>query len=201
MSVNVLGTTNRSLKSLPNDQPQPHSFVPMAPLYAPDANTMLTYFALPLEFIHSDYDFANRAFLIQRQVEFYFSIENLCKDMFLRSHMDDQGWVHLSLLASFNRIKALSSNLQFIRDAVSKSHMVTAPSPFVFGFDDISSSSSHWFDLEFNGLILHQMPSKFRRISNLLILSCDGFWEVAGELFHHVDSSRDRLKSVVCKSD
>ncbi|KAL5223342.1 hypothetical protein ABZP36_028055 [Zizania latifolia] len=34
---------------------------------------------------------------------YFFSDDNLCKDIFLRQHMDDQGWVPLSLIAGFNQ--------------------------------------------------------------------------------------------------
>ena len=36
--------------------------------------------------------------------EFYFGVENLCKDMFLRQSMDEDGYVPAILLASFNRV-------------------------------------------------------------------------------------------------
>lgn len=32
------------------------------------------------------------------------SDENLCKDIYLRKHMDDHGWVPLSLIAGFNQV-------------------------------------------------------------------------------------------------
>jgi hypothetical protein len=40
--------------------------------------------------------------------EYYFSIDNLCKDLFLRKHMDGQGYVPLSVIANFKRIKTLT---------------------------------------------------------------------------------------------
>lgn len=45
--------------------------------------------------------------LVMRQIEYYFSVDNLCKDMFLRKHMDSQGYVPLHVIASFRRIKTL----------------------------------------------------------------------------------------------
>jgi la-related protein 1 len=53
--------------------------------------------------------------LVSAQVEYYFSIENLCKDMYLRTHMDSQGWVPLSVIAGFNRIKSLTEDMSLIR--------------------------------------------------------------------------------------
>ncbi|KAK4701340.1 la-related protein 1, partial [Phenoliferia sp. Uapishka_3] len=44
------------------------------------------------------------------QIEYYFSIDNLCRDMFLRSKMDSEGWLEIALIGSFNRIKNLSQD-------------------------------------------------------------------------------------------
>lgn len=53
--------------------------------------------------------------MVTAQVEYYFSIENLCKDMYLRSNMDSQGWVPLRVIAGFNRIKSLTEDINVIR--------------------------------------------------------------------------------------
>ncbi|KAG1360992.1 putative La-related protein [Cocos nucifera] len=42
--------------------------------------------------------------VLLKQIEFYFSYDNLCKDIYLRQKMDDHGWVPISLIAGFNRI-------------------------------------------------------------------------------------------------
>ena len=47
--------------------------------------------------------------------EYYFSVDNLCKDMFLRKNMDSQGFVFLSVIARFNRIKQLTQEMELIR--------------------------------------------------------------------------------------
>lgn len=47
--------------------------------------------------------------------EYYFSVDNLCKDLFLRGQMDSQGFVLLSVLAGFNRIKMLTQEMELIR--------------------------------------------------------------------------------------
>ncbi|KAI1616314.1 hypothetical protein EDD36DRAFT_132116 [Exophiala viscosa] len=48
--------------------------------------------------------------MVMTQVEYYFSIDNLCKDLFLRKHMDGQGYVPLSVIANFKRIKTLTDD-------------------------------------------------------------------------------------------
>merc|ERR1712086_855267 len=44
---------------------------------------------------------------IRTQIEYYFSNENLHKDVYFRNQMDDQGWVSLEVIAQFNRVKSL----------------------------------------------------------------------------------------------
>ncbi|KAM4812118.1 LOW QUALITY PROTEIN: la-related protein 1B-like [Urocitellus parryii] len=51
---------------------------------------------------------------IQRQIEYYFSIENLERDFFLRRKMDEQGFLPISLIAGFHRVQALTTNLNLI---------------------------------------------------------------------------------------
>ena len=53
--------------------------------------------------------------MVTAQLDYYFSIENLCKDMYLRSNMDSRGWVPLSVIAGFNRIKSLTEDTNLIR--------------------------------------------------------------------------------------
>lgn len=53
--------------------------------------------------------------LLTTQVEYYFSVDNLLKDMYLRRHMDSQGFVSLEFIAGFNRIKHLSPDVDMIR--------------------------------------------------------------------------------------
>jgi la-related protein 1 len=45
--------------------------------------------------------------LLVNQIEYYFSMDNLCKDIFLRSKMDDQGFIPISVIANFNRVSTL----------------------------------------------------------------------------------------------
>lgn len=62
--------------------------------------------------------------VLTKQIEYYFSPENLCKDIYLRKYMDEQGWVPVSLIANFNRVKQLTNNAQFILDSVRTSSVV-----------------------------------------------------------------------------
>ncbi len=48
--------------------------------------------------------------------EYYFSIENLGADIFLRQQMSKDGYVPLSLIASFNRVQTLCDDINFIAE-------------------------------------------------------------------------------------
>lgn len=45
--------------------------------------------------------------VLRQQVEYYFSADNLCRDSFLRTHMDKDGFVPLALLAAFPKVRSL----------------------------------------------------------------------------------------------
>ncbi|XP_078602234.1 la-related protein 1B-like isoform X1 [Branchiostoma floridae x Branchiostoma japonicum] len=77
-------------------------------------------------FYNSDYNFMpiDETVLkdyIRKQVEYYFSPENLARDFFLRRKMDEQGWISLSLIASFYRVQALTTDLGLILQAIKDS--------------------------------------------------------------------------------
>lgn len=46
---------------------------------------------------------------VRAQIEYYFSPENLCRDDYLRSAMDVEGYVSLGLICKFNRIRAFNA--------------------------------------------------------------------------------------------
>ncbi|KAI4308279.1 hypothetical protein L6164_031369 [Bauhinia variegata] len=55
---------------------------------------------------------------IVKQIDYYFSDENLQNDHYLISLMDDQGWVPISMVADFKRVKKMSTDIPFILDAL-----------------------------------------------------------------------------------
>lgn len=55
--------------------------------------------------------------LVGTQLDYYFSLDNLLKDMFLRQNMDSQGFVYLEVIASFNRIKQLTTDMELVKAA------------------------------------------------------------------------------------
>lgn len=58
---------------------------------------------------------------IKRQIEYYFSTENLERDFFMRRKMDQQGFLPISLIASFHRVQALTTNATLILEALKDS--------------------------------------------------------------------------------
>ncbi|CCH46462.1 putative RNA-binding protein [Wickerhamomyces ciferrii] len=54
-----------------------------------------------------------------KQIEYYFSIENLLKDIFLRKQMNNEGWLELTVISSFYRMNVLSAgDFQLVRRAI-----------------------------------------------------------------------------------
>ncbi|KAF8975116.1 La ribonucleoprotein domain member 1B [Entomortierella lignicola] len=62
--------------------------------------------------------------IILQQMEYYFSIENLCKDVYMRTQMDAEGYVPLSLIANFNRVKNLTTDHALIKDTIKESKVI-----------------------------------------------------------------------------
>jgi len=58
---------------------------------------------------------------IRKQIEHYFSFDNLLKDTFLREHMDLCGWLPFSLIAGFKAIRKLASDVSLLSAAVCNS--------------------------------------------------------------------------------
>eukprot|EP00257_Ricinus_communis_P015422 XP_015573335.1 la-related protein 1C [Ricinus communis] len=56
--------------------------------------------------------------ILVRQIEYYFSDGNLVKDDFLKSNMDDQGWVPITLIASFNRVRKMTNDIHLVLDSL-----------------------------------------------------------------------------------
>nr|XP_021328864.1 la-related protein 1B isoform X5 [Danio rerio] len=61
---------------------------------------------------------------IKRQIEYYFSLPNLERDFFLRRRMDSKGFLPISLIASFHRVQALTTDINLIKEALKNSEVV-----------------------------------------------------------------------------
>mmetsp|Transcript_1034 Transcript_1034/g.1034 ORF Transcript_1034/g.1034 Transcript_1034/m.1034 type:complete len:435 (+) Transcript_1034:283-1587(+) len=49
---------------------------------------------------------------LTQQIDYYFSLENLIKDIFLRKNMNTEGWVSLALILNFKRVKIIINGIQ-----------------------------------------------------------------------------------------
>lgn len=49
---------------------------------------------------------------LTQQIDYYFSLENLIKDIFLRKNMSAEGWVSLLLILNFKRVKIIINGIQ-----------------------------------------------------------------------------------------
>ncbi|XP_045489124.1 la-related protein 1 isoform X1 [Pieris rapae] len=56
--------------------------------------------------------------LIKKQIEYYFSPDNLARDFFLRRKMSSDGTIPVTLIASFHRVRALTADVQLVLDAI-----------------------------------------------------------------------------------
>ena len=61
---------------------------------------------------------------VKHQIEYYFSKENLQRDFFLRRKMTPEGYLPISLVASFNRVQQLTQDITFIVNSVEDSEIV-----------------------------------------------------------------------------
>ena len=61
---------------------------------------------------------------IRKQIDYYFSEENLVKDMFLRSKMEGSGWVEMATIAAFNRVRMLTPDLSIIAQSLEGSPVI-----------------------------------------------------------------------------
>ncbi|XP_071706097.1 la-related protein 1A [Rutidosis leptorrhynchoides] len=58
---------------------------------------------------------------VRSQIEYYFSDQNLASDQYLISLMDVHGWVPISTIADFKRVKRMSTDIPFIVDTLQSS--------------------------------------------------------------------------------
>lgn len=58
---------------------------------------------------------------IKKQIEYYFSEENLNRDFYLRRKMDPEGFLPVALIASFHRVQALTADINIIITAIHES--------------------------------------------------------------------------------
>ncbi|KAG6850813.1 hypothetical protein H0H93_008116 [Arthromyces matolae] len=65
------------------------------------------------------------------QLEYYLSAQNMVQDYFLRQRLDSRGWVPISLIASFNRVRQLTEDENFVREVLMLSNEVEVQGSWV----------------------------------------------------------------------
>lgn len=68
---------------------------------------------------------------VQSQVEYYFSTNNLVKDMFLRKQMNREGYITLSCIMGFKRLSMLTRDPELVKEAIAESSQVELHSEMV----------------------------------------------------------------------
>jgi len=88
---------------------------------------------------------------IRKQVEYYFSRQNLNNDPFLVSHMNKDMFVPVEIIAGFKMMKTLTEDPALIVEAIKSSTHVT--------LDETSSKIKPNFTVSRNTVILRDIPS------------------------------------------
>jgi len=88
---------------------------------------------------------------IRKQVEYYFSRQNLANDPFLVQHMNNQLYVPIDFIANFKLVKNLTQDVAQLREAIRKSTSVV--------LDETESRIKPNFNLPRNTVILRDIPS------------------------------------------
>lgn len=73
--------------------------------------------------------------------EYYFSLDNLERDFFLRRKMDQEGFLPIGLIASFHRVQALTTDINLILE------VSTFPSTSDFHYEVNSEHAEKQSDL------------------------------------------------------
>lgn len=76
----------------------------------------------PFQYPPSEKDLVMAA--VTQQLEYYFSIDNMVKDIFLRKHMDSQGYIFLRVIAEFNRLKQLTTDYDLLKSVCLQSTII-----------------------------------------------------------------------------
>ena len=65
--------------------------------------------------------------------EYYFSLDNLERDFFLRRKMDQEGFLPVGLIASFHRVQALTTDVNLILDVSTFLSLLIGPGQELVG--------------------------------------------------------------------
>lgn len=72
-----------------------------------------------------------RSMYILGQLEYYFSMQNLAMDFFLRQQMDNRGWVDMNMISSFNRLKSLGADVDMVKQVAEMSSIIEVADEYI----------------------------------------------------------------------
>ncbi|KAI9790667.1 MAG: hypothetical protein M1833_001780 [Piccolia ochrophora] len=115
--------SSATIPNFPGYISSPQQMPPLQTQVGPmqDYQAMQAMSAMPYNPLLDQYSVLN---MVSMQLEYYFSVDNLCKDMFLRKHMDSQGFVFLTVIVGFNRIRQLTQDMELVRFACTQSRSI-----------------------------------------------------------------------------
>jgi la-related protein 1 len=89
--------------------------------YAPGVGSMMGEFAAAVNPTPTDKLPKDNKKAVRKQIEYYFSNDNLVKDIYFRNHMDDSGYVDLTVITAFNLVAKHGATIKAVADVVSDS--------------------------------------------------------------------------------
>ncbi|KAF9995317.1 hypothetical protein BGZ65_009031, partial [Modicella reniformis] len=141
---------------------------------------------------HNDTE-ALKSFILQ-QMEYYFSIENLCKDVYLRTQMDSEGYVPLSLIANFNRVKSLTIDTALIKAAIKDSNVIELSGDKIRKKGDWAT----WIFPKEDGMVPFQPTrSTFMAGPNLVTIASSDFTDPIEDDWHVKQSKAKKRASMI----
>ncbi|KAG8994272.1 hypothetical protein FRB93_001642 [Tulasnella sp. JGI-2019a] len=77
--------------------------------------------SMPMPMTSPGYTLDPSRFYLLGQIEYYFSVQNILSDMFLRRQMDSEGWIDINVISSFPRVRQLTMDPSVVRDVMNLS--------------------------------------------------------------------------------
>ncbi|KAG9311612.1 hypothetical protein JVU11DRAFT_7822 [Chiua virens] len=118
----------------PHPPPSPFEVLPPAidivngygqlPYIPPELESHKAIPPIPQPFVPNTYLAEAAQNCLLDQLEYYISPQNMVQDFYLRQRMDDEGWIPISLLASFKRVRQLHTDADVAREVLSRSRVV-----------------------------------------------------------------------------
>ncbi|EIW55472.1 uncharacterized protein TRAVEDRAFT_49962 [Trametes versicolor FP-101664 SS1] len=111
---------------------EPYPYAPFPPPAPPPQMAGLQSSApLPVPLTPIYFPIDSTRYYLLGQLEYYLSVDNMTLDYFLRQQMDSHGWIPIPLIASFNRVRTLTTDLQVVTDALTLSSLVEVRDGYV----------------------------------------------------------------------